>query len=71
MSGQPVQACGEGRPKTKNSKVSLKFFSFAHVKKLNVIKRWTGFLAVVLLAVFPGSRTEVTNEGVSVKFITT
>lgn len=35
------------------------------------MKRWMDFFAVLLLAVFSGSRTKITNEGVSIKFITT
>lgn len=53
-SGQPVQACGGSRPKTKNQKSPLNFFSFAHVKKLNVMRCWMSFFAAVLLAAFLG-----------------
>ncbi|GMT44780.1 MAG: hypothetical protein IEMM0006_0612 [bacterium] len=27
------------------------------------MRRWVDFFAVLLLAVFPGSRTKITNEG--------
>ncbi len=35
------------------------------------MRRWVDFFAVLLLAAFPGSGTEITNEGVFTKCIAT